>query len=311
MFKHKDYIYMVYKMKSFSKAAETLYISQPALSAIIKKVEKEIGIQIFNRSTNPITLTKEGEFYIKSIEEIMEIEKNTIKHFENLKTENNLNIASSSFFCVYILPFFIENFSKTYPSTTIKLMENTSEVLFKNLETEKIDLGIDIADNCPSNLFSIDWYDEEILLAVPSNFKINKKIKDFQIDFSLIKSGKFLDKIYPTVDLKLFSDENFILLGKGHDLNEKSIKMCESSGFSPKVVMYADQLLTSYYMSKLGKGISFVRDSIPKYEEKTDKLIFYKIDSPLAKRKVKLFYKKENSSSTLKNFINFLLSEKC
>ena len=60
----KKYIYQVYQCGSFSKAAEALFITQPALSIAIKKVEQEIGAAIFNRSQRPLTLTSIGELYL-------------------------------------------------------------------------------------------------------------------------------------------------------------------------------------------------------------------------------------------------------
>ena len=61
------YIYTVYRLKSVSLAAQELYISQPALSRAIKKAEKELGIQIFNRKTIPLSVTTEGKLYIEAI----------------------------------------------------------------------------------------------------------------------------------------------------------------------------------------------------------------------------------------------------
>lgn len=70
-----EYVYTVFQEGSFSKAAAKLYISQPALSAAIKKVETELyGVPLFNRGVNPVTLTPAGEFYIKAGLEISEIE---------------------------------------------------------------------------------------------------------------------------------------------------------------------------------------------------------------------------------------------
>ena len=64
MFKNKEYVLYVEKSKSFSKAAKELYISQPSLSASIKRIEKEIGAAIFDRSTNPLSLTDIGRKYV-------------------------------------------------------------------------------------------------------------------------------------------------------------------------------------------------------------------------------------------------------
>ena len=73
----KKYIYQVYQCGSFSKAAEALFITQPALSIAIKKVEQEIGAAIFNRSQRPLTLTSIGELYLQHIKKEMLLEQHT------------------------------------------------------------------------------------------------------------------------------------------------------------------------------------------------------------------------------------------
>ena len=82
MFQGMNYVYEVYKEKSFSKAAKNLYISQPSLSANVRRVEAKIGYPIFNRNTSPLTLTECGERYIQSVEEILAIE-NSFASFVN------------------------------------------------------------------------------------------------------------------------------------------------------------------------------------------------------------------------------------
>ena len=64
MFTWKKYVYEVYKEKSFTKAAQNLYISQPSLSARIKKIEEYIGEPLFDRSTTPLQLTEVGKFIL-------------------------------------------------------------------------------------------------------------------------------------------------------------------------------------------------------------------------------------------------------
>ena len=68
------YVYQIYLDGSFSKAAKSLYITQPALSMAIQKVEADIGMPIFDRSTRPLTLTHAGHIYINTIKDIMLLE---------------------------------------------------------------------------------------------------------------------------------------------------------------------------------------------------------------------------------------------
>ena len=70
MFRYMDYIYSVYEERSFSRAAQKLHISQSSLSITVRRAEKKIGTQIFNRSTMPITLTDFGEKYIEAVKVI-------------------------------------------------------------------------------------------------------------------------------------------------------------------------------------------------------------------------------------------------
>ena len=71
-----EYVNTVYQEGSFSKAAQKLFVSQPALSASIKKIETELyGIPLFNRGVNPITLTPAGQFYLESMRKIAAIEE--------------------------------------------------------------------------------------------------------------------------------------------------------------------------------------------------------------------------------------------
>lgn len=79
MFQSMRYVYEVYREMSFSRAARNLFISQPSLSAAVKKAEEQIGFPIFDRSTNPIQLTELGKEYIRAVEIIMDVENG----FEN------------------------------------------------------------------------------------------------------------------------------------------------------------------------------------------------------------------------------------
>ena len=85
MFKSKNYVLTILKEGSFSKAAEALYVSQPSLSATVKRIEEKISAPIFDRSTNPISLTQIGAEYVRCAKEIEASEKN----FEKFRTQTS------------------------------------------------------------------------------------------------------------------------------------------------------------------------------------------------------------------------------
>ena len=147
MFQGMEYIYEVYKEKSFSKAAAALFISQPSLSANVKRVENRIGYPIFDRSTKPLQLTEVGKHYIQAVEKVMDIENNLENYLldlGNLKT-GTLNVGGSNFFSSWILPPLIADFSQKFPHVQISLVEESTVKLSQFLQAGKLDLVI---DNC-------------------------------------------------------------------------------------------------------------------------------------------------------------------
>ena len=104
MFQGMEYVYEVYKERSFSKAAANLFISQPSLSANVKRIEKKIGYPIFDRSTKPLGLTECGRHYIDAVEHIMQVENgfhDFVNDWSNLKT-GQLILGGSSLFSSWV-----------------------------------------------------------------------------------------------------------------------------------------------------------------------------------------------------------------
>lgn len=309
MLKNMNYVYAVYLNKSFSKAAEKLYISQPALSAAIKKVEEEIRLPIFDRSSTPIQLTPAGEYYIESIEKIMEIKKEMAAHFSRLLGDNRgtINVGSASFFCAYVLPTIMQEFKVEYPGCTVNILEANADDLVNCLRSGIVDIILDVEKLDPNVFDSTVWAEEQIVLAVPAAYEVNDHLEKYRLTFADVGSGRSREPQCPKVSLKEFENENFLLLKKGNDMYQRGLRMCRKAGFTPKVAMYLDQLLTAYYIACSGKGIAFVRASVTHYLEETNKLFFYKIDDENSVRNIMLYYKKSNPLSKAgKDFIEFL-----
>ena len=145
MFQGMEYVYEVYLEKSFSKAAEKLFISQPSLSANVKRVEHHIGYPIFDRSTKPLSLTECGVQYIKAVEKIKSIQ-NEFEGFANdwgdLK-KGTLTLGGSNLFSSWILPPLIADFARRYPLIQISLIEETTANLARMLRHGQLDLMLD------------------------------------------------------------------------------------------------------------------------------------------------------------------------
>ncbi|MDF3003696.1 MAG: catM 1 [Oscillospiraceae bacterium] len=308
-YKEKDYVYAVYQEKNFSKAAEKLFISQPAISAAIKKAEKEIGLSLFNRNTNPVQLTPAGEYYISCVEKIIAVEQEMEKHFKEMVGEHlgTLRIGGSTYFCAHIIPSLLMEFKRAYPEYEVDLLEGNAIELKANLGEGNLDFLIEVDSLDLKAYASKVLAQENVILAVPREYKINDYLASYRLTFEQVKNRYYYSPECLSTNMEYFKDEPFIFLKKGNDSYMRGMKMCLSAGFKPKISMYVDQLLTSYYISCSGKGIAFIRADISQYVEPTDKVYFYKINDAAATRNILLYYKKSSSmSKSSRSFLSFL-----
>ena len=294
MFQGMKYVYEVYKEKSFSKAAASLFISQPSLSANVKRIENRIGSPIFDRSTKPLQLTEVGEHYIQAIEKIMDIENNLenfIRDLGDLKT-GTLNIGGSNFFSSWVLPSLIADFSQKFPNIQISLVEESSANLSLLLQAGKLDLMI---DNCILDEQIFDHYvyqKEYLLLAVPKSYSVNTRLQEYQIPIETIHDGSFLSPEVLSVPLNSFANEPFIILRSDNDTGKRALTICQENHFSPSIVFRLDQQMTAYNIACLGMGITFIGDLLLSRVPTNSELFFYKLPGQSSKRTVFFYWKK-------------------
>ena len=299
MFKGKEYIYEVYKEKSFSKAAQNLYISQPALSAAIKKIENRLGCCIFDRSSNPVQLTESGTEYIKSIEKIMDIEnrfENYLSNLNQLKT-GRLSIGASNVFASFILPAIITKFTNKYPDIKINLVEANSAHLEDQLFSGALDFVI---DNYPLNetIYEKHLFCREcLILTVPQIFSSNSLALEYQLTIDDIRQGTHLNPGTKSVPLPLFAHDPFIFLRAGNDTRMRADKIVQENGITPKIILELDQLATAYNVACYGMGITIISDTLAQKANYDSTMLYYKINSTHTCRDV-FFYNKKNKYIT-------------
>ncbi|MDY4254106.1 MAG: LysR family transcriptional regulator [Oscillospiraceae bacterium] len=298
MFDGMDYVYEVYLEKSFSAAAKKLFISQPALSAAVKKVEKQLGITIFDRSTNPISLTQAGRVCIESVEQMRALQHNMLNQLNDLSEmkSGNVTVSGENFISSFILPEIILRFMNTYSGINIELVESHTHDLKNQLLDEKVDILV-AHDFDPELFVSYPLSDETLLLSVPVNNPINRHFADKALPDSYFATGQYLEKDCPTVDLLEFADEDFLVLKKGNDMFTRTMQLCDNAGFAPKVKIYSDQLMTAYNMSRAGLGLTIVTDNLMRAVHGTSKCCIYKISGENTKRKLSIGYKKKRYPS--------------
>ena len=293
MFTNKNYILKIYEEGSFSKAAESLYISQPSLSATVKRLEEKIGVPLFDRSTFPVSLTEVGREYVKYAMEIEEKENDFsrfLSDFTNSLT-GTVQIGGSSLFSAFVLPAMISEFNKQYPKVSFKIFENNTHSLVENLNLGQLDIIIDNTVIKSNEITSYICASEMILLAVPKSFGISATLQKFCLNADDIKNNKHLSDKY-SVDINMFSAYPFILLNPENDTGKRANMLFSRHHIKPNILFSLDQQVTSYNISCTGMGISFVSDILIKNIDSSPDLNYFRLADSNMTRNI-FFYRKK------------------
>ena len=306
MFTNKDYVLEVFKEKSFSKAAKNLYISQPSLSATIKRIEEKLSAPIFERSTTPVSVTEIGMQYINAALEIKKCEENFSNYlndnFNLLKGE--IKLGGTHLFSSYVIPPMISAFNEDNPHTEFKITEHHSKALMASLLGGELDLIIDNSEIPNENVTAFLYSSEMLLLAVPKDRLINKGLEEYQLTFMDIKSNLHADEHCPQIPLSIFKDEPFIFLKQENNTGKKAQLLCKKHNFVPNVVLELDQQVTSYNITSSGFGISFVSDTLIKNLQSSENIVYYKLTDETT-RNIHFFVKSNRYlTKACREFIN-------
>ena len=294
LFAGMEYVYAVYKEKSFSAAAKKLFISQPSLSASVRRVEERIGYPIFDRSTKPLTLTDCGAEYIRCVEQIMAIEADFSTYLSDwgeLKT-GSLMLGGSSLYTAHVLPAIIRKFSKRYPGVQVSLIEGNSEKLQAMLQEGTVDVIMDNFALDPKFYDRLIFKKERLFLAVPKKFEINQRLEAYRISASEISGGPAVWGSHSAVPLGAFADEPFIFLKPENDTGRRARMFCHNAGFVPNVLFELDQQMTSYQITRSGLAVSFLSDTLISCLTDDDHLYYYPVDPSSSQRNLCLYRKR-------------------
>ena len=309
MLDYKEYIYAIYQERSFSRAARKLHVSQPWLSAAVKKAEQELKLPLFDRNTKPISLTPAGEYYIRQVERILAIESEMRQTFAEMSASHStaLHIGSSMFFCTYVLPSLLSEFRQQNPQVSITLTEGTTPTLADQLLEGKLDFLLEAGPPEDNGLTSVVWAQEELVLAVPADYPVNRDLADYAYTFNQFLSREQPGHRKPSVPLIAFRQAPFMVLKQGNDSYSRAQALCRNAGFVPNVSLYLTQMMTAYYLVCEGRGVTFLRSTIPQYVAPTDSVIFYTLDDPLVTRSIYLSYRSKSASPVQQDLIDYML----
>lgn len=261
-----EYAIMLSEVKNFSQLAEMLDISQPALSKHIRSLETDIGIQIFDRNTSPLSLTPAGEYFIEEAKDILYKEQMLRRSMERFKTgeEGLLRIGITPFRCTYMMPEIAKKVRQKFPGVTIEFHETSSDQLRKEAGEGKYDFAIVNLPVDESLLDIIPLEKDELMLAVPKEMA------------GKLPTPNETDK-YPVIDFKDCVDLQFVTLGKKQEMRILFDKLCTKAGIRPNIASEVVSITSAWAMAREGVGAALLPLQFMDGTFFDDNLVLYKI----------------------------------
>lgn len=169
--------YTVAKLLSFTKAAETLHMTQPAVTFQVRQLEDHFDTRLFDRTHNKILLTDAGQkvfFYAEKIFELNTEMEHSLRALSE-DTSGTLSIGGSTTIAQYTLPLLLQGFREKYPDLSIKICEANTDGIVAKVESSMIDLGIVEAPVTNQDLDIDVFRSDELVLIVHPNHALAKK----------------------------------------------------------------------------------------------------------------------------------------
>ncbi len=172
-----EYLLAVNKYRSFSKAAENIFVTQPALTIQIRRLEDELGVELFDRNKKPLAPTEIGEriieqarFLQKNIEKLSDI----VSEFKR-ELSGNLRIGIIPTVSPYLVPKFVNEFIGNFPEVNLQFTELITDDILSHLEDGTLDAGIIVTPYPMKNMTVFPLYYEEFFLYVSDKHPLIKR----------------------------------------------------------------------------------------------------------------------------------------
>lgn len=233
---------LVVELKSFSKAAEAKFMTQSAMSHLIKNLEDELGVKLLNRHSKTVTPTRAGRLFYEHARQILEQYKKMQDDIYTLvqKVKGALHIGASTTAATYLLPQVFYDFSKKYPEVRIEISSSNTENIINDLLEGRIDIGIVEGNLKNKKVFFEEIAEDEIVIISSDDNPLTKKKSVAPHD---LLSHPF---IMPEIGSGTREVMDDFLYAAG--INPEDIKVTMTAG-SPELIVR---------MVQSGMGISFV-----------------------------------------------------
>lgn len=284
------YFQVVARLENVTHAAEELHISQPALSKTIARLEKSVGVPLFERRGRHLRLNKFGKTFLQRTERIFSELKDGLRELADLANlkSGSLTIGTTS---SRLLQNLLKKYLQQYPHVNFQLLQITNpQEIHARLLNGEIDLCISFLPINQPEIHCEPLRNEEIFLAVSPEHRLADR---------------------KNIDLSEIANESFISLTAECELRETTDAFCQQAGFTPKVAFEINSNEVISSLVTAGLGIAF----LPEYWLRSNSLdlpVKLHISNPTCQRTIWLSWIKERYMSTAtRSFHKFVIEYFC
>lgn len=246
------YFLQVAERGNFTRAAEDVMISQPALSRSIQKLEDELGQPVFERKTRSVALTDAGILLQARAQQVLSIIEDTKAEITDDGQSGRIRIGAIPTIAPFFLPEVLQGFSATFPNATIIVQENTTDVLLKKCTQGELDLAI-LALPVPAKYLDVEeLFEEELFLVLPPDHPLTDKKR---------------------IRLSDVEPLPFVLLDEAHCLSDNIVSFCHQRSIQPVTVERTSQLAMVQELVSLSHGVSMI-PAMARVRDQSDRRVY-------------------------------------
>lgn len=293
------YVYEIYKQKSVSKAAEKLFISQPALSNTLKKEEQRLGAAIFNRKTYPFSLTAEGKIYIEAIEKMMQIESKAYDRIRDISEfkGGTLKIGLSTMLSYHTAPIICKAFLAKYPETDINIITTHTDELYRLIKTKEADAIFIPTFSTPDDYICEPLFEEKFVVALKKDYPISKELLDYALGYDDIVKRSY-DSSMEIENMELFKNVEFIYNSPSSQIYKKRNLLVADYDFNPHIITNTNNYFLNHNLMLAGFGALITTDANIAAMQRNDSCVYFVIRKNEEREYFSLVYSREETSST-------------
>lgn len=231
------YFLKVAEHGNFTRAAEEIGISQPALSRSIARLEQELEQPVFERQTRGLQLTEAGVLLQGRAQQIVTLVEDTRAEITDDGVSGRVRVAAIPTIAPYFLPDVLRQFSDKFPAAVVSVQEDTTDHLLKAVSDGAVDVAVLALPLEARYLDIVELLEEELLLVVSPEHPLATK-----------KQVRLTD----------IEPHPFVLLGEAHCLSDNIVTFCRQKSFHPVTVERTSQLATVQELVALRHGVSMI-----------------------------------------------------